>query len=426
MADRVTSLVIIGAGAAGLAAADRASALAIDVVLVEASDRIGGRAQTVNHESGQQWDLGAHWLHQAPVNPLAPIADEQRAIPVRPWQPVSGIWIGGTWLSDFERTEIANVIDESEELARDLAATGEDAAFAELIDPAFTLRSPVDDLLLHRFGVRPQMVSAVDVSRFGRQDGSWPVGAGLGAVLTARFAGVPVTRNAPVHVVDWSGDQIRIDLGRDLIVCDFAIVTVSTGVLATSDIVFAPALPDETLQAIAGLPMATMERIAFTWPDWPGGFPDETLIHTLAAGLSILFETPAAGSNLLVATIADSTRLADGQLHDVIASRCTEVFGAPGETIADVRTSDWSTDPYVRGSTAWCLPGFPSARALLATPVDHRLYFAGEATSATAWGMVHGAMQSGIDAVNAIAITLGLIPEMPKRRDTTNVFRYDF
>src|SRR3954451_5176492 len=223
MADRVTSLVVVGAGAAGLAAAERALSLGLDVVLVEASDRIGGRVQTVNHESGQHWDLGAHWLHQAPVNPLVPIADEQGAISVRSWPPVSGIWIGGTWLSDFERTEIANVIDESEELARDLAETGEDAAFAELIDPAFTLRSPVDDLLLHRFGVGPQMVSAVDVSRFGRQDGSWPVGAGLGNVLAARFAGVPVTRNAPVHVVDWSGDQIRIDLGGDLIVCDYAI-----------------------------------------------------------------------------------------------------------------------------------------------------------------------------------------------------------
>src|SRR3954468_20717932 len=106
MADRVTSLVVVGAGAAGLAAAERALALGIDVVLVEASDRIGGRVQTASHESGQHWDLGAHWLHQAPVNPLVPIADEQGAISVRSWQPVSGIWVGETWLSDFERTEI--------------------------------------------------------------------------------------------------------------------------------------------------------------------------------------------------------------------------------------------------------------------------------------------------------------------------------
>ena len=69
-------VVIVGAGAAGLAAARTARRLGLGCVVLEAMDRIGGRAFTSSEPFGEPWDLGCHWLHSADVNPFRLLADE--------------------------------------------------------------------------------------------------------------------------------------------------------------------------------------------------------------------------------------------------------------------------------------------------------------------------------------------------------------
>ena len=70
-------------------------------------------------------------------------------------------------------------------------------------------------------------------------------------------------------------------------------------------------------------------------------------------------------------------------------------------------------DPYVRGAWAVPVPGALTARADLKAPVDQRLFFAGEATSQSAAGTAHGAYQSGVDAADGIAESLGISVEQP-------------
>ncbi|SVD15700.1 uncharacterized protein METZ01_LOCUS368554, partial [marine metagenome] len=72
-----TDIVIVGAGAAGLAAAKELQRLEHDFLLLEASHRIGGRAYTEELIPGMPFDLGAHWIMAPSVNPLMPLAERQ-------------------------------------------------------------------------------------------------------------------------------------------------------------------------------------------------------------------------------------------------------------------------------------------------------------------------------------------------------------
>ena len=81
-------VVIIGAGAAGLAAALRLHATNLKMLVLEARNRPGGRAWT-HHEARGPIDMGAGWLHSADRNPLVTVAERQgftidRSTP--PWQ----------------------------------------------------------------------------------------------------------------------------------------------------------------------------------------------------------------------------------------------------------------------------------------------------------------------------------------------------
>src|SRR6478672_3937320 len=72
-----TEVVIVGGGAAGIAAARRLRAAGVDCLLVEARDRLGGRGWTVVTPSGEAIDLGCGWLHSADRNPWSEIARAQ-------------------------------------------------------------------------------------------------------------------------------------------------------------------------------------------------------------------------------------------------------------------------------------------------------------------------------------------------------------
>src|SRR5688572_20973514 len=68
-------IVIIGAGAAGLAAARRLQDKGASFLLLEAKPHIGGRVVTDSVTLGAPIDLGGHWLHSPALNPLTPLVD---------------------------------------------------------------------------------------------------------------------------------------------------------------------------------------------------------------------------------------------------------------------------------------------------------------------------------------------------------------
>jgi phytoene dehydrogenase-like protein len=176
----VYDLAIVGAGIAGLAAARRAIDLGLSVVVLEATDQIGGRIRTVSRPDGSIWDAGAHWLLQPAVNPLVREAERLGVRFRRQWRAHDGYWLDGQWLSELESDAVWLDIDDAEDLARELSAADEDVAFAELIDPESGALAMIETILTQQYGEHPGRISAIDRSRYGVLEGDWPVSGGFG------------------------------------------------------------------------------------------------------------------------------------------------------------------------------------------------------------------------------------------------------
>jgi monoamine oxidase len=415
----VYDLAIVGAGIAGLAAARRAIDLGLSVVVLEATDQIGGRIRTVSRPDGSIWDAGAHWLLQPAVNPLVREAERLGVRFRRQWRAHDGYWLDGQWLSELESDAVWLDIDDAEDLARELSAADEDVAFAELIDPESGALAMIETILTQQYGEHPGRISAIDRSRYGVFEGDWPVIGGFGRFVEQLFADVPVRPGSPVSVIDWGDEPVRLDVFGDLVEARKVLVTVSTGVLLSGQVLFVPELPADKVAAISSLPMAAQDKVAFRIDPTLLDCTADSIQYTRAGDSIVIFNVLPGGQPLVVAYISgylcrDPERQGKDALIGAVIEQFEEVYGPEvAATVSDPEAAIWGTHPYVGGAWAYPEPGALTARAVLTEPVDGRLWFAGDATSQNAAGTVHGAYESGLDAAELIAESLGLKVETP-------------
>jgi monoamine oxidase len=400
-------VAIIGAGAAGIAAARRLIAAGRKIVLVEASDRVGGRARTDQALFGSPVDLGAHWMRAGATNPLAAMAKAQGygldAATDAVRLDISGRAADEAALAAFEASYAA--MDEAISAAGE---AGRDVAAASVLPKA-------DEWSLTAGFVIGPYEAAVDLDQMSTldyangEDGEDVfVRAGYGAVVANAAAGLPVKLSTFVSEVDWSGKTVRLKTPAGTIQAQVAIITVSTGVLASGRIAFRPALPDATLAAIAALPMGTYNRIILEVPNDP---------YRLGADASVLFKLDNPNALGLLANVGggplwfadvggrfgkeleeESDLVTAAWAKDFLANR----FGADLlKKIGRTHVTHWGLEGSMLGAYSAATPGGADQRAALAAPIGDRLFFAGEATSRTAFATVHGAWREGERAAEA-------------------------
>ena len=101
----------------------------------------------------------------------------------------------------------------------------------------------------------------------------------------------------------------------------------------------------------------------------------------------------------------------EGAMFSHAVGELTRLFGSDvRRQLAPLAATAWRRDPWARGSYSYALPGHADDRAVLAEPVDDRLFFAGEATSPNFFSTAHGAWLSGIAAAEAALASLGCLP----------------
>lgn len=398
-------IAIIGGGAAGLAAARHLHDSGADYLLIEAGDRLGGRAWTdLSTFPGIAFDRGCHWLHSASINPLRAIADRR----------------GIAYDADFAFTDRAFFIGDRQvpdDRAAAIASATED--FFERIEAGAEIDGPVVDLLdVHRpwygvfehyFGLvtsaSPGDVSALDYNRGNDTHEDYPVPDGLGALVLTQAEGLKSVLSSPVDTIDHTGATIRIGLETGEIRARAIILTVSTNVLASGAIRFVPDLPASLMDAVAGCPQGCYEKVAFLMSDTLDGLPaNVTMLEDSLSGPPASFQINSDGKPLIVAEIGGPAAVdlvAEGEaaLIDFARARLTGAFGsALKSSVLASTVTDWTNDPFVRGAYSRALPGHAAARPRLSEPVDDRLFLAGEATSLDAFATCHGAWNSGIAA----------------------------
>jgi monoamine oxidase len=413
LSDLPYDVAVIGAGSAGLAAADTATKAGLNVVLIEAAHRIGGRAFTDTTSFSFPFDLGCHWMHSASLNPYVAIAESHGHAYIKEVYPRQ-LRLDDRWASEAEQAECEAFLERCHAAVDGAAAAGRDVAFTD-VTPREDRWTPIFDFWASvGSSVDSDQISTVDASSYNDTNENWPLVNGYGSLVAAHFGHVPVELNCRAERVDWSGTDIRITTPKGDIRAARVIVTVSTGVLAAGDIDFAPRLPDWKLEAIAGLPLGSHNRVGFEFdrdvfgPDARGGYtaynetPETVAFQILPFGRD--HATGIYGGRFSAWLERTGPEAMAGHALESLKG----VYGNDIEKhLIKTTTSAWDGDPFVRGAYSCALPGHAGARAKLAETIDDKLFFAGEATSHEFYATCHGAYITGTARAREVGDSLG-------------------
>ena len=422
-------VVIVGAGAAGIAAARRCGELGLTCLVLEAGTRPGGRAFTESDSLGTPFDHGASWVHVAEHNPLTPLAAalgftrydgprRQREI----------LLVGDRRATAEERRAHDAACDAWEEAAEARAAEpGADIPIAAAVPQdgpwAATASHWLGSIIC---GVEPERNSLRDYVDTGLDGENPQLAEGFGTLVARLAEGLPIRLRTPVHRIR-AGRSITVETAAGPIEARTCIVTVSTGVLAAGRIAFEPGLPPDVAAAIAGLPMALLSKIALRG----GGLglpPFARLGRQVQSPADRPFSWMIApfGRDQAIGFIGgelawDLSRRGPAAAEAFARADLARFFGAEAVACAfpdAAVVTDWGENPHFLGAYTYARVGQAGARKVLseAALADGRLRFAGEACHTRYAGTVGGAWASGLAAAEATAAALaGTLAPRPER-----------
>ena len=401
-------LVIVGAGSAGIAAALFARAAGLDVLVLEAMARIGGRALTDTTRWGTPFDEGCAWLHRANDNPYTAYARAQ-GFELRPHE------------SDLERVFLgpdpvpADRVSAAEDLISDaISAADRDVAASTVVDVGSPVREAAGDYLgALDMGVDLDELSTFDYDSADDLEPNLLCAEGFGTIVAHRGRSLPVRLNTPVRRVRWGGPGATVETDVGSIRTRAVIVTASTGVLAAGGLRFTPELPAATQGAIADLPMGMLAKIPLKIRDQRFGLePFTDLLLARRGRRDINFLSFPFASDLMIGFVGgdlgwELSAAGEAAAVDFATEGLVEMFGSGARTaVIDGGLTRWASNPWTRGAYAAARPGRYTARETLARPVADRIFFAGEALAGGLIQTCGGAFRSGEAAARAVVATL--------------------
>jgi monoamine oxidase len=426
-------VLVLGGGVAGLAAATALVAGGIDVAVVEARPRFGGRIWTRRDSSRQPVELGAEFVHgDAPRTRAVARGGHLEFDEVRSAQR----WALGGML--LEAPDLDRSLHDAVGAATRAAERGSDRSFVDALAAA-----GVDERGRALAIEYVQSLQAADADRISARalatgdvgdEHTRRVTGGYDRVVHALLRRLPPASLAPscvVQAVRWRRELVEVLTGTTLhdppdrtFTAERAIVALPLGVLP--EVQFAPALAsfESKARALRGLAYGHATRVALRFREavWSPELPPPTFLHVPGGAWPAFWSVPSQDSPLLVAWAGgpaaralEAAGLSASGLADRALQALSEALAIPraalDEAVDGTWTHDWSRDPFSRGAYSYPVVGGAGAAEALATPLDGTLFFAGEATSAPpANGTVEGALESGHRAAAEALRAIGLKP----------------
>jgi monoamine oxidase len=399
-------VAIIGAGAAGLGAAHALRGSGLSTIVLEARHRVGGRSHTIMASPQVTFDLGCGWLHSADQNSFVAIAEAlnfeiDRTLP--PWRERAF----GKAFPAKERDEFIRALDTFYDRAEQAAQGGRDSAASDYLEPGNRWNPMIDAISTYVNGCELDQVSILDMDAYEDTNINWRVRRGYGALMAAYGASLPLALNCEVSLIDHSGKALRIETSIGTLAAAKAIITVPTNLIAQEAIRFHPALPAKR-DAAAGLPLGLADKVMLALDD-PYDLPKDGNLRGATMRTKMgTFHLRPFGQPCIEGFFGGrfAQELEDAGDGAFAAHSIDEIVSFLGNDyrrkLKPLKESRWAHDPFARGSYSHALPGHADQRAVLAAPVDDRLFFAGEATSPNFFSTAHGARDSGERAAREV------------------------
>jgi monoamine oxidase len=411
---RETDIVVIGAGAAGIAAARRIQAANRKVIVVEAAGRLGGRCWTDSTTFDVPFDRGARWLHNPETNPMVKLA-RNAGLDISAAPLGQKIRIGQRYARPGETEYFLAALVRANR-AIDEASRKGDVACASALAKDLGDWAGTTEFVLGANGTGKDLADVSVVDKARAQDRNAAIGCrqGIGALIAKLGEPIPVVLSTPANQINWSNREVAVETSAGKISARAAIVTVSSNVLAAGNIKFTPD-PKRQLDAAAKLSLGSYDRIALQLPGNPLGLArDEALIEQSNSTRTALLSANIAGSSLCLIDVGGSFgRDLSGQGEQAMVAFAVEwlnkLFG--GDIAATAKKSSatrWNASPFTLGAMSVAAPGAQASRKVLAEPMGN-LFLAGEATHETLWGTVDGAWESGERAAEAALRKIGAL-----------------
>jgi monoamine oxidase len=414
---READIVVIGAGAAGIAAARRIQAANRKVIVVEAASQIGGRCQTDISTFDVPFDRGARWMHNPETNPMIKLA---RAAGLEITTAPSGqkIRIGRRNARPGETEEFLAALVRANRAIDDASRKSDISCAAVLPKDLGDWAGTAEFLLGANFaGKDLKDVSVVDKARAQDRNTAIACRQGLGTLIARLGEPIPLSLSTPANRISWGSRDVMVETPAGKIVARAAVITVSSNVLAAGNIKFGPDIPKRTLDAAAKLSLGSYDRIALQMPGNPLGLARDDIIieQSTSTRTALLFANMGASSLCSIDVAGSFGRDLSAQGEQAMVAFAvewlTKLFGS--DAAAAVKKSSatrWNAAPFALGAMSVAAPGTQPSRKILSEPIGC-MYLAGEATHETLWGTIDGAWESGERAAEAALRRIGALKE---------------
>jgi monoamine oxidase len=419
-------VIVVGAGAAGLHAAYILHKNGVDVQVLEATNRVGGRIKALDEFTGYPLELGAD--HVQGTNSV--FYDAVRISNFEYYQDRGKTYyqLTGKTIEESEASSNTAFRAASKVIEKLPLYSGPDISLSEylnkepLSDETLTL---LNSFIANEFGTDLDLLSVAGYNEAvaKRTSGNEKIilrRRSFSEVLDLQYSPISskIRQNTPIKSIDYgSGKVVLTDDANQTYEADKVIVTVPLSILKEGRISFNPALPEEKVLAMDGLGMDGSVKIFMRfgqnfWGDetstvYPGGiipeykapgwgkrseFDDDLIFFNNV----LVGEANGSAGTTLSELGNDAVTYALRDLDDMFNGQATKY-------LTQSYVMDWSKDTFTRGAYSYPKVGSEGARGVLASAIDNKIYFAGEATHNEGhFGTVHGAMETGYRAAYEI------------------------
>ena len=410
-------VIIIGAGAAGIAAARRLARSGKTFAVLEASDRWGGRCLTDTRIFGYPYDQGAYSVHETDAFPVSDLA-AKAGFEVHKPTAVTQFRTRLKQKSDakfraareYEVEEFyVNLARCNREIAKAASLTDADMSCADALPKDLGDWQSTSEFVLGPFPFGSDLadMSAKEYVSTNRPERTVRIRQGVGALIGRLAHRAPIQFFSPVSRIEWGSQGVTVEKRGQRMTAHAVIITASTAVLASGKINFRPSLPVKYAEAINKLKLGNCDRVAIELADNRLGLPrDEILFEKAADQHTAAGHTNFMGSRLSYVQVGGKTcagLAAEGEaaLTTFALDWLVAQFGSDiRKAVKRTHATRWKQQPWALGAFSYTSPGGRAARKVLSQPLSERMWFAGEAVHETLWGTVAGAWEMGERAAN--------------------------